>query len=189
VLQLATGAVTLALAPPSAAEAGMVPAVTQASLLAKVASYDRNFAARAIDRAKLLLIQRSGDPESSRVVREMQDALTALPAVGALPHEEEVENFVDGPTVATICTSHRISVVYIGPGLGREIPAIRAALSSLDILSVAADPDYVPQGIVLGFRLVAGEARILLHRGQAKAQNVNFGARILRRMTIFDDRS
>jgi hypothetical protein len=170
----------------SAAQSAPAPPIIQASLLAKVAYYDRNFAARAIDRAKMLLVAKPGDPDSIRVVMDMRNALGSIATVGGLPHDEEIMQFIDAATVARTCGSHRISIVYFGPGLADEIHAIRAALTSLDVLSVAAVPEYVPQGIVLGFSLVSGGARLLLHRSQANAQNVKFRARILRRMTIYE---
>jgi|HubBroStandDraft_6_1064221.scaffolds.fasta_scaffold852365_1 hypothetical protein len=167
--------------------AAMVTPSVQANLLAKVVYYDRNFAARAIDRAKLLLVARAGDPESLRVVTEMQRALAAIPTVGALPHDEEIAPFAGADAVARTCTSHRISIVYFGPNLGGEVPALRSALASMDILSVAALPEYVPLGIVLGFEAGAGGgAKLLVNRAQARLQNVKFGARILQRMTIYE---
>jgi hypothetical protein len=158
----------------------------QASLLAKVAFYDRNFAARAIHMAKFLLVHAANDAQSIGAVVDMKTALASVPTIAGLPHDEEAAPYFDAATVASMCVAHRISIVYFGPGLGPQIPAIRAALSTIDVLSVAADPDYVPEGIVLGFRLVNGETKLLLHRTQARAQNVDFGARMLRRMTIYE---
>jgi hypothetical protein len=185
-LALAAATAILLLAPDTRAQVPPVAVEVQASLLAKVVSYDRNFAARAIDRAKCLLVFRAADPVSVRVVQNMSRALESIPAVGGLPHNEEVEPFTDAPALARTCISHRISIMYLGPGLSSEVPAIRTALNSLDVLSVAANPDDVPRGIVLGFNMVAGNPKLLLHLGQARAQNVRFGARLLRRMTIFD---
>jgi hypothetical protein len=158
----------------------------QASLLSRVAGYDRNFAARALDKAKMLLVAKPHDRESARVVREMKAALSDLPAIGGLPHDEEVTTYKDAATVARTCTSHRISIVYFGPGFAEEIPSIRVALTSLDLLSVGAVPDYVVQGIVLGFDSVSGKPRLVLNLGQARAQHVNFAARILKLMTIYE---
>jgi hypothetical protein len=186
VLRLASGAAVVAFGRDGIAQGAQVPATVQANLIAKVAFYDRNFAARAIHMAKCLLIHRANDPASLRAVVDMKAALASVPTIAGLLHDEEVEAYVDAASVATTCVGHRIAIVYFGPGLGAEIPAIRAALASVDVLSVAADPDYVPQGIVLGFRLVGAETRLLLHRSQARAQNVDFGARILRRMTIYE---
>jgi hypothetical protein len=189
VLRLAAGGASAAIASfaaGGAAQTAQVPAAVQARLIAKVAFYDRNFAARAIHIAKVLLIHRANDAGSMRAVEDMKTALASVPTIAGLPHDEEVAAYVDAPTVASTCVGHRIAIVYLSPGLGAEIAAIRTALASVDVLSVAADPDYVPQGIVLGFRMVGAEARLLLHRGQARAQNVDFGARILRRMTIYE---
>ncbi|MGD0679027.1 MAG: YfiR/HmsC family protein [Polyangiaceae bacterium] len=186
-LRMTLGAVLMSISYNAAAQA--MPSVSpgiQATILAKVASYDRNFAARAIDKAKLLLVAKSGDPESIRVVTELETALTSIPTVGGLPHTEETTYFSDAPTVATLCNSHRISIVYFGPGLVDEIDAIRQSLTSSDVLSVAAVPAYVPKGIVLGFDFESDNVKLLLNRRQGRAQHVNFGARILRRMTICD---
>jgi hypothetical protein len=169
----------------SPAEDAYVSPEVQATLLAKVASYDRNFAARAIDRAKILLVTRGDDPDSVREVAEMGAALASIAAVGGLPHGEEVTTFTSAAAIAQMCSSHRIAIVYFGPGLSEQIPAIRTALTSVDVLSVAAVPDYVQQGVVLGFEVVSGAPRLLLHLGQARAQNIHFGARILKRMKIY----
>jgi hypothetical protein len=186
ILQLAAASAVAAIAGEASAQTAQVPATVQAGLIAKVAFYDRNFAARAIHMAKVLLIHKGSDVESIRAVEDMKAALAALPTIAGLAHDEEVAAYVDAETVASTCVGHRITIVYFGPGLGAEIPRIRAALTSVDVLSVAADPDYVPQGIVLGFRQVGVELRLLLHRGQARLQNVDFGARMLRRMTIYE---
>jgi hypothetical protein len=186
ILRLGSGALVLALPGASAAQSALVPASVQAGLLAKVAFYDRNFAARAIHMAKFLLVHKANDDASIRAIVDMKTALAAVPTIAGLPHDEEVAVYVDATTIASNCISHRISIVYFGPGLGAQTSSIRAALTSVDVLSVAADPDYVPNGIVLGFRLVGAETKVLLNRTQARAQNVDFGARMLRRMTIYE---
>src|SRR5216683_3603516 len=118
-LLFASSGVATALSRTSAAQPTIVPPRLQASLLAKVASYDRKFAARAGDRAKLLLISKVNDAESSRVVTEMTSALGSIDTVGGLPHDEEVMEFTDAAAIATTCKSHRIAAVYFGPGLGK----------------------------------------------------------------------
>ncbi len=185
-LRLGVGAAVLGLARSGEAQVSLAPPSVQASLLAQVVSYDRNFAARAIDRAKILLVARGDDPASVREISEMRSALAAIPTVGGLPHAEEIATFTDAAAIARTCNSHRIAIVYFGPGLSAQIPAIRSALTSVDVLSVAAVPEYVPQGIVLGFEPSAAGPRLLLHLPQARAQNIHFGSRILKRMKIYD---
>ena len=184
---MAVGAAAMSMSRGAAAEGLPVASASlQAGLLAKIVSYDRNFSARAIDRAKLLLVAKSGDGRSLQAVRDIERAFSSIATVGGLPHSEEVTHFTDAATLASTCDSHRISIVYLGPGFTGEIDGIRQALTSLDVLSVAADPDYVPRGIVLGFAFVSDSVRMLLNRSQARAQHVSFGSRILSRMTIYD---
>jgi hypothetical protein len=170
----------------SAAEAPLVPPRLQASLLAKVASFDRRFAGRAGGRARVLLVSRANDADSLRTVTEMKNALGALDTLGGLPHEEQMVEFADATAIARACKARGIAVVYLGPGLGKQIDSIRSALTSVDVLSVAAVADYVPQGIVLGFNLVSGNPKLLVHLTQARAQNVEFDSRVLKLMTIYE---
>jgi hypothetical protein len=173
-------------ASPSEAQTAPAPPELQASLLARVAGYDRNFVARAIDRGKVLLVAKGDDPESVRLITEMKTALASVATIGSLPHSEEVIEFRDAEHVARTCTAHRISIVYVGPGLASSIPLIRASLTPLDLLSVGALPQYVPLGVVLAFEIDAGKPKCRVNLGQARAQNVKFAARFLKLAAIYE---
>jgi hypothetical protein len=183
---LACALLVAALSGTSAAELPVVPARFQAGLLAKVASFDRKFAARAGGRARVLLVMKPNDADSLRTVTEMKNALGALDTIGGLPHDEQIIEFGDASSIAKLCKSRGIAIVYFGPGLGKQIDSIRSALTSVDVMSVAAIADYVPQGIVLGFNLVSGNPKLLVHLTQARAQNVEFDSRVLKLMTIYE---
>lgn len=77
------------------------------------------------------------------------------------------------------CRAESAAVLYVSTGLRREIPAIAEALTGLSILSVGADARYVPKGMVMGFDLVGGRPKILVHLEQAKAQNVKLRSSLL----------
>jgi hypothetical protein len=53
------------------------------------------------------------------------------------------------------------------------------------VLSLAATPDYVPQGVVLGFELEAGAPKILFNLDQARQQHVDFPSDVLRLMKVY----
>lgn len=185
---LGLGAALMATLLPRAvsAQSTLVPAGLQASLLAKVVSYDRNFAARAGDRAKLLLMTRADDPESTRFATEIKSALGSIETVGGLPHDDELVAYTDGASLATLCKTRRAAIVYFGPGFGKQMGEIRAALSSVDVLSLGGVPDYVSAGVVLGFNLVSGKAKLMVHLSQARSQHVNFQAEALKLMTVIE---
>lgn len=168
------------------AESVYVPVRLQAELLAKVTAYDRNFAGRAGDLVKVIIVVTSRDSDSRLTATDMRNALAALPTVGGIVHEEEVVTYTGAPALAEICRARHASVVYLTPGLSNDIPSIRDALGSLDLLTVAALPDDVPQGAVLGFDLVSGRPKLVVNLGQARRQHVDFRAELLKLMRVIE---
>jgi hypothetical protein len=178
-------ALALTFSSPSHAESMPVPAAAQAELIAKLVGFDRNYAARAGGKAVIILAAMAGDAESMSAALEMKAALSRLPKVGNLPHEEIIVTYSNAAALAQSVRSKRAALVYLGPGFDKQIAAIRDALSSLDVLSVAAIPGYVPAGIVLGFDLVSGRPKLLIQVVQARKQNVAFPASVLSLMKVY----
>jgi hypothetical protein len=163
-----------------------VPVELQATLLAKVAAYDRNLAARSGDRVRILLVGKPSDPTSMPFVRQMAQALAAVGVFGKLPHEEEIVEYKSADDLAQKCRTGRISIVYLGPGFHNDIEALRTVFESMSILTVTATPGEVPRGIVLGFDLVYGKPKLVLHLGQARKQKIDLVAEVLKMMRIVD---
>jgi hypothetical protein len=126
-----------------------------------------------------------GETESQSAALEMKAAFSRLPTVGNVPHEELVVTYSNPTALAEVVRAKRAAIVYLGPGFGKQIPAIRDALSSLNVLSVGAIPGYVPSGIVIGFDLVSGRPKLLIHVPQARKQNVAFPASVLSLMKVY----
>jgi hypothetical protein len=170
----------------SRAEEVAVPTRLQADLLARVAGYDRNLAARAGDRVRVLLFAKPADSESTRIVAQMKSALGEIDRIADLPHEEAIVPYVDGRNVADECRSRRAAIAYFGPGFEHDIEAIRAALDGADVLSVSAVAGDVPRGIVLGFDLVSSRPKLLVNLTQARRQGIAFRAEVLKMMRVFE---
>ena len=168
------------------AQLTLVPVELQATLLAKVASYDRNMLARAGDRARVLLLFNDADAESQRFATRMQLALQSLSNVGGLPHEERLHAFTSAADLLQVCQRDRIAIIIVGPGLGERIAAIRDALDGVNVLSVAATPSYVPEGVVLGFDLVSSKPKLLVHLTRARRQGVDLPAEVLKLMRVYE---
>ena len=88
--------------------------------------------------------------------------------------------------LAGLCRSRKIAIVFFGSGFHDDVEAIRDALSGVDVLSAAGVPEYVPSGIVLGFDVVSGRPKLLVHLGQAKRQNVSLRAEALKLMKVYE---
>jgi hypothetical protein len=170
----------------SRAELVSVPIELQAELLAKVASYDRNMRSRAGERVQVLLVTNPNDAESARFATRMQLALQAIGQIGDLPHDERVAPFTNAADLSQQCRARHLAIVILGPGLGDQIPAIRDAFDGVDVLTVAAVPDYVQQGIVLGFDVVSGKPKLLVHLTRARRQHVDLRAEVLKLMKVLE---
>lgn len=178
-------ALALFLSSPGSAQSMPVPTSAQAELIAKLAGFDRNFAARAGSKAVIILAAVPGNADSMSAALEMQAAFGRLPSVGNLPHEELVVAQSSPSMLADLVRSRHAAIIYLGPGFEQQVSAIRDSLSSLDVLSVGAIPSYVPSGIVLGFDLVSGRPKLLIHVVQARKQNVAFPASVLSLMKVY----
>jgi hypothetical protein len=163
-----------------------VPIELQAELLAKVAGYDRNMAARAGDRVQVLLVTNPSDAESGRFATRMQLALQSVGQIGGLPHDERITPFAGAAELAQQCRTRRIAIIIVAPGLGDHVGSIRDALDGIDVLTVASVPDYVQQGIVLGFDVVSGKPKLLVHLTRARRQHVELRAEVLKLMRVFE---
>ena len=171
------GASTAFLSRHAAADGIAVPIRLQAELLSKVASYDRNFEARTGERVRTLLLMKQGDPESGRAAVEMKSALSSIPTIGALPHEEELATYSDPAALAEMCKTRKISILYLAPGFSQQVDALRETIGTLSLLSVGSLAEYVPNGIVLGFDLVSGRSKLLVNLTQARRQQSRVSGR------------
>jgi hypothetical protein len=174
------------LAAPAGADAVTVPIRLQAELLSKVASYDRNFQARTGERVRTLLLVKEGDPESSRAAAAMKSALSSIPTIGALPHDEELATYSEPAALAETCRSRNVSILYVAPGFSQQVDALRETMGSLSLLTVGSLAEYVPNGIVLGFDLVSGRSKLLVNLTQARRQKIEFRAEILRLTRVYE---
>lgn len=185
VVSASASAFALSLSSTGSAQSMPVPTAAQAELIAKLAGFDRNFAARAGGKAVIILAAMPGNTDSMSAALEMKAAFARLPTVGNLPHEELVVTQSSPSALAELVRAKRAAIVYLGPGFDKQISAIRDALSSLDVLSVGGIPGYVPGGIVLGFDLVSGRPKLLIQVVQARKQKVAFPASVLSLMKVY----
>jgi hypothetical protein len=168
------------------AEEPSVPVRLQASLLAKLAGYDRNMQARAGDRVRVGILIKSNDTDSVRVGDEMSHALGQVGDIAGLPHDELALAYTNAEALPQTCTAQRIAILYVTPGFDGEAAKISQALRGADVLTVSAMARYVPKGIIVGFDALGGQPRMLVHLPQARAQHVDFQATVLKLMKVVE---
>jgi hypothetical protein len=162
-----------------------VPVGLQIDLLAKVVLYDRNFAARVRDRVQVLILTRSGDAGSERTARHLEAAFERVGKLGPFPVDYTTTEFRDPSSLSKRCRERSIDVVYLTPEFDAELSQIVPALTGLDLLSVSVNPVHVPERVVLGFDLVSGKPKLLVHLDQARLQNVAFRSDLLKLARVY----
>jgi len=164
----------------------VVPIDLQAKLLGKVATFDRNMAARSTGAVRVIVAQMPGHAGSSQTAARLEHSLRVLNNIGTLPVQVDVVSYSDAASLAARCRQDAASVLYLTPGIpdgGAELPR---ALDAMSILTVSAVPAHVFQGSVLAFDLAEGRPEILVHLARARAQRVDFKASFLKLATIVD---
>jgi hypothetical protein len=114
----------------------------------------------------------------------MKSAMSAVPTIGNLPHDEDLIPFSTSKDLIASCTRLGPSILYFGPGFDEELATLRTLFESLDLLTVSANPEGVPLGLVLGFDLVSGRPKLLVNLTQARKQGVAFQPEVLKLMKV-----
>lgn len=155
----------------------VVPVPLQATLLVKVAAYDRASPGRNGGVQKILVLERDGDVDSARIASQMKTALDSKPDPKRIV---EVAAFVDAASLATRCAQDGVYIVYLATSLSsEEAKALGVAFTGRNVLTVSAEPSSVADGAVLAFDLVSGQTKILVNLPQARLQGVDFDASLL----------
>lgn len=165
-------------------EAPTVPLELQVELLGKVLRYDWSFTARAGQEATLLIVHQ-GTASSLGPARQLMASLNHQKALGGISHQEGLVEFTSAAELAELVRRRGATVVIIAPGFSADAPEIAAALSGRDVLTVSTTAAGVREGLVLGFDLVAGKPRMVINLAQARRQQADFRAEVLKLMTVY----
>lgn len=189
-LGIGAGAVSsrLVLVPSEAlAEDAPVPAALQMKLLVKVAGYDKGLPDRAGAKARVAIVRKAGDSDSEHIAEQARAALGDYEEIAGLPLEVSTLEWKGAGAVKAAISSDRLAVVYFASGFDdADVDAIVKALDGVDVLSAAAVPTTVPRGIVLGFDLVSSKPKLLLQLSQARKQNVQLPADVIKLARVYE---
>jgi hypothetical protein len=181
-------AVSLPLWPPQALadEEVAVPVPLQMELLVKVAGYDKNLPARARDVVRILILTKGDGGQSSQVAQQAARALTGK-TVANRSIEVMTVAYTDGEALSKRIKERGIAIVYATPGFAQsDLEAMAKALSGANVLSAGAVARFVQNGVVLGFDLVSGKPKLLVHLRRAKEQNVDLSSQVLKFVKVIE---
>ena len=163
-----------------------VPVPLQIELLLKVAGYDKNLATRAPSVVKVLVLTKGGNAQSSRVGQAAARALEGKTA-GSRPVEVSTQAFTTGPALAAKIKEARLAIVYVTPGFdAAEMESIAKSLAGISVLSAGALTRFIDMGVVLGFELVSGKPKLLVHLKRAHDQSVELSSQVLKIVRVIE---
>jgi len=163
-----------------------VPVPLQIELLLKVAGYDKNLAARAPSVVRVLVLTKGGDGQSTRVGQAAARALEGK-AVGSRPVEVSTAAFTGGAALASKVKEAKLAIVYVTPGFDAgEMDSIARSLSGISVLSAGALTRFIDSGVVLGFELVSGKPKLLVHLKRAHDQSVELSSQVLKIVRVIE---
>jgi hypothetical protein len=183
---LAAIVTALATARPARGDTATVPLGLQVELLSKVADYDRTLPGRAEGVVRVVVVSRHGVAESASSAARVVNALSSLPRISGLPHEDTAIEFTDASSLAALCKARSISILYMMPGLTDVDQEVSRALAGVPVLSVSATADGVPMGIVLGFDLVGAQPKLVVSLSACRNQGVRLSSEVLKIATVIE---
>jgi hypothetical protein len=169
------------------AEEVSVPVSLQIDLLLKVASYDKNLRRRAGDRVLVAVLVNPKEADSGRVAAQALAALAEASDVDGLPVMPLGVEYTDSASLSRLADESRVAVLYVTPGFTpAELDGIDRAFDGKSVLSAGALAKYTERGTVLGFDLVGGKPKLLVHLARAKRQNVELSSAVLKLMRVIE---
>jgi hypothetical protein len=177
---------SLALWGTARADTPTVPLQLQVELCNKIIEYVQAPAVLALDRIRIGIVVKNGSPESTRAGAELKAAFDRAVIANGHTHEQSIVEWSSAKALAEQARSRNLTVLYFTPGLDAEIGPSAAALVGQPIITVAAVDSFVPAGVVVGFELVSGHAKMILNLSQARKQEVVLRAAIIKLMRIVE---
>lgn len=168
------------------ADAGSPPTALQAQLIGRLAAFDRSFAARAGNVAKVALQHKPKDAESASVTNAVAKATAGLADIAGLHPEVSVAELGDPAKLAARCPAERLAILYFGPGTEGDMPGMAQALSGVDVLSVGGSGAHAERGAVVGFDVEEGRPRIVVNLKSARAQKVSLRPELLKLARVIE---
>lgn len=168
------------------ADSVAVPLGLQVSLFTKVTDYDRTLPGRALGVVRVVVLTRAGSSESAAATNQVLDALAGIPRISGFPHEDLSVQFTDAASIAELCRTRAISIVYLTPGLGDVAGALSKALTGIPVMTVSASAEGVRNGAVLGFDLISSRPKLMVNLPACRNQGVRLSSDVLKMAMVIE---
>jgi hypothetical protein len=159
-----------------------VPAPMQASLFAKILTFDRNLKARAGKELKIGVLYQTKVRSSLEAQEEFLRAMCGDPGrrIEALAVSCVTIEWTGASDLRAAVARESIRVLYVAPLRAVAIEEIVAISRARKITTITGVPEFVDKGIALGLTLRAERPLILVHLPAARAEGADLNSQLLK---------
>ena len=158
-----------------------MPAPMQASLFAKILTFDRNLKARAGSELKIGVLYQKKVRPSLQVKEEFLRAMCAPDQrIEGLPVRCVAIEWTGATDLEAAVAREGVRVLYVAPLRAAAIEEIVAVSRARKITTLTGVPEYVEKGIALGLALRAERPLILVHLAAARAEGADLNSQLLK---------
>jgi hypothetical protein len=165
-----------------------VPVDVQYSLFLKIASFDRNLAAREGENVVIGVLFQEGVKSSLQAKEDFLNAAAQcsqkqlfdkpIECIG-IPIEQ-------GADLQEVLVGSKLTAAYVTPMRAINISALAHSLTERGILTFTGVPEYVEKGVAIGIGLRADRPLILINLIQGKRAGADLSAQLLRLAKVVD---
>jgi hypothetical protein len=159
-----------------------VPAPTQASLFAKILTFDRNLKERAGKELKIGVLYQKKVRSSLEAHEEFLRAMCGDPGqrIEGLPVRCVAVEWTGAPDLGAAVAREGIRVLYVAPLRAVAIEEIVAVSRARKVTTLTGVPEFVEKGIALGLALRAERPLVLVHLAAARAEGADLNSQLLK---------
>ena len=156
---------------------------SEAALILRILSYDRNLRGRASQHVTVLVLYKSGDGASesarSNIVRSINEIGRGV-TVGGLPARAVDHSFTDSTALVRAARSVGAAAVFVCPGLSASNSQIAQATRRASLLSITQDEGSVRAGLSVGIVRSGSRLRLVVNVNAARSEGARLDAALLR---------
>jgi hypothetical protein len=159
-----------------------VSAPAQATLFAKILTFERNLKARAGSELRLGVLYQNEVPHSLEAQEDFFNAMCGQRAqtVEGLPVRCLPIEWSGATELEAVIAREGIRALYVAPLQAVEIGEIVAISRARRVTTLTGVPEYVEAGIALGLGLRAERTLILVNLAAARAEGAAFNSQLLK---------
>lgn len=155
-----------------------LPADTQIKLLVKTLEFDRNLSGRSHDYVNIAIFYQKKNRQSNdlrldieNVIQQFKNSKIQKKSVKFLFIDiSSLTDFTD------IINSQHIDVAFILPLKSINVNDISNITRQKQIISITPCPEYIKNGVSIGFDMQGGKPQIILNLSNSKKEGTNFSS-------------